>query len=65
MPDTMEEPALGTAPCGAWDVDSGASQVLRGHTYWGEALAVLPDGRVVSGSHDEAVIFGICRPPIR
>ena len=35
-----------------WDLESGESRVLEGHTDGVTALAVLPDGRALSGSGD-------------
>lgn len=39
-----------------WDLESGESRALAGHTDRVTALVVLPDGRVLSGSDDWSVI---------
>ena len=55
-PTAAPSPALRTAPCGCGISASGESRVLAGHTGGVTALAVLPDGRALSGSEDWSVI---------
>ncbi len=48
--------ALASAGAGPYTPLTGtASSTVQGHTYWVSALAVLPDGRLASGSDDKTV----------